>query len=376
MVTAIASMKFTACRQHGLAHACQCAGTARTLVVVMPQATDVAADIFVAAASFGWTLHRELDVLEIPLAARTRIASIGDASAVLQACLGEHFDDLRAMWLPAGKSVAQSMRELVRARPLRELATPAATAPTPIVDILAQRRIDTWFQPVFEHRDGLRLWGYECLMRARDAAGRVLSPLQLLQWAEQENLLPTLDRICRERHIENAATADVPAACRFLINFLPTVIYDPKVCLTTTRKAVERAGIAPSRIVFEVVETAQVADTTYLRHILDEYRAAGFGVALDDVGAGYSGLSLMADLAPDLIKIDRALVNRAAESTMHRSVCAALVAIGHESGKLVLAEGVETAAEWAVMQDLEVDLVQGFRFGKPAPTPALEPLTN
>jgi len=354
------------------AHACSCSGTSRTLVVVTPQVQTLAPELFIAAATFGWTVHRDIDVLEIPLRARSRVATLGDVIAVLQACVGAYFAEMRAIWLAPGKSVAESLRELVRARPLRELNP--TNAASPIVDILEHSRIETWFQPVFLRRDGLALWGYECLMRARDAAGAVISPGQLIEWAERENLLPTLDRICRERHIENAARAGAPAHCMFLINFLPTVIYDPKVCLNSTRKAVERSGLEPQRIIFEVVETHRVTDTTFLRKILDEYRAAGFGVALDDVGGGYSGLTLMGDLSPDLIKIDRALVTRAPDSAMHRTICAALVAIGHDNGKLVLAEGVETAEEWAVMEALDVDLVQGFRFGRPQPEPALEPL--
>jgi EAL domain-containing protein (putative c-di-GMP-specific phosphodiesterase class I) len=353
-------------------HVCDCSGTSRTLVVVTPQVEAIAPELFVAAASFGWTVHRDIDVLEIPLRARSRVASLADVIAVLQACVGEYFTELRAIWLPTGKKVTECLRELVRARPLRDLNP--TDAASPIVDILEHGRIETWFQPVFLRRNGLALWGYECLMRGRDAADTLIQPGQLLEWAEREHLLPTLDRICRERHIENAARAGAPAHCTFLINFLPTVIYDPKVCLTSTRKAVERSGLEPQRIIFEVVETHRVTDTTYLRKILDEYRAAGFGVALDDVGGGYSGLTLMGDLSPDLIKIDRALVTRAPESAMHRTICAALVAIGHDNGKLVLAEGVETAEEWAVMQALDVDLVQGFRFGRPAPEPALESL--
>lgn len=356
------------------AHTCTCGSSSRTLIVVTPQVQEVAPELFIAAASFGWTLHRDIDVLKIPLRARSRIATLADAIAVLQACVGDYFAELRAMWLPAGRSVAESLRELVRARPLRELNP--TNAASPIVDILEQRRIETWFQPVFLRRNGLTLWGYECLMRAHDAAGAIIAPGQLLEWAERENLLPNLDRICRERHIENAALAAAPDHCMFLINFLPTVIYDPKVCLTTTRKAVARTGLEPRRIIFEVVETHRVTDTSFLRQILDVYREAGFGVALDDVGGGYSGLTLLGDLSPDIIKIDRALVSRAADSDMHRSICAALVAIGHDGGKLVLAEGIETAAEWDVMQALDVDLVQGFLFGRPAPQPALEPLAR
>jgi EAL domain-containing protein (putative c-di-GMP-specific phosphodiesterase class I) len=77
-----------------------------------------------------------------------------------------------------------------------------------LVRILDERAIETWFQPVFETEE-LKLWGFECLMRAFDGS-ELLSPTELINHAEKQNLLFTLDRICRERHIENAARFDVP----------------------------------------------------------------------------------------------------------------------------------------------------------------------
>ncbi len=355
-------------------HDCHCRSTSRTLVVVTPGTSTLPETLYVAAASFGWTLHPDLGVLEIPLKPGSRIATLADAIAVLHAALDEGFAGLRALWLAPGRTVRDSLREVVRAAPLSELQHSAGGSA--ISWMLENRKIETWFQPVFRRCNGeLALWGYECLMRGRDPDGAICNPGQMLQWAEAENLLPMLDRVCREVHIHNAAAAGAPADARFLINFLPTVIYDPKVCLATTRRAVEQSGMAPERIIFEVIESHEITDTAYLRRILDEYRAAGFGVALDDVGGGYSGLTLMGDLSPDLIKIDRALVSRAPDSQIHHAICQALIDIGRKSGKLVLAEGIETSAEWDAMQALDVDLVQGFRFGRPAPQPALEALT-
>jgi EAL domain-containing protein (putative c-di-GMP-specific phosphodiesterase class I) len=168
----------------------------------------------------------------------------------------------------------------------------------------------------------------------------------------------------------------VPEQCQFLINFLPTAIYRPDFCLATTVRAARESGIAPERITFEVVESERVVDHDHLRGILAHYRAKGFGVALDDVGSGFSGLSLLADLSPDLIKIDRGLVTKAVESPAHRGICASLVGLGRSNNHLVLAEGVETEAEWAVMEELGVDLLQGYLFGRPSPVPALHSLVE
>ena len=109
---------------------------------------------------------------------------------------------------------------------------------------------------------------------------------------------------------------------------------------------------------------------THLRSILDYYRRLGFRVALDDLGSGYSGLAVLGDLDPDLIKIDRYLISKAVESPMHRSICESLVQLGKtHHGKLVLAEGVETVGEKELLSAMGVDLFQGYLFGRPAPIP-------
>jgi EAL domain-containing protein (putative c-di-GMP-specific phosphodiesterase class I) len=185
-----------------------------------------------------------------------------------------------------------------------------------------------------------------------------------------------LDRVCRETHLVNAGRLNFGAHCRFLINFLPTAIYQPEFCLQTSLAAMRRSGLTPRQVIFEVVETEQVIDTGHLLRILDFYRRNGFGVALDDMGSGYSGLSLLAELQPNLIKIDRQIVSRSVSSTSHRNICASLVRMGHDNGQLVLAEGVETEDEMILMESLGVDLFQGYYFGRPQPHPEFQPMAT
>jgi len=241
---------------------------------------------------------------------------------------------------------------------------------TPLVNIMQSGGIQTFYQPVFQN-DCKSVWGYECLMRGLADDGSLLMPKQLLEWAAQERLIFMLDRICRETHIRNAA-AVLPDDVAILINFLPTAIYEPSFCLKTTIAAAKSAGIAPNRVIFEVVETEKVLDSDHLSSILNEYRKSGFRVALDDVGSGFAGLTMLADLNPDLIKMDRELVQGAVKSEMHRIIVRALVQIAKASGSLILAEGVETEAELALMKSFGVDLFQGFLLGRPAPFPVAE----
>jgi EAL domain-containing protein (putative c-di-GMP-specific phosphodiesterase class I) len=246
---------------------------------------------------------------------------------------------------------------------------------SPLMSMLRERRIETWFQPIFTAQT-LDLWGYECLMRGRDLEGKLVSPGAIIGWAKQEQLVFMLDRVCRETHLLTAGRMNLPTHAKLLINFMPTSIYQPEYCLQTTMAAAKKGNLDPSRIIFEVVESEEVADHSHLTKILDYYRANGYGVALDDLGSGYAGLSLLADLNPDLIKIDRELISKSTTSKIHRSICESLVRIGKETGKLVLAEGVEKVEEMELMRAAGVDLFQGFLFGKPNAVPATMPLVT
>jgi len=286
------------------------------------------------------------------------------------------FRGLMARWLPATEASpccgCSSNEKISACQPVYlKLDDFAPLDATPLVKIMQSGGIRTFFQPVFR-KDCESPWGYECLMRGVADDGSWLMPTQLLEWAAQERLIFMLDRICRETHIRNAA-AMLPDDVAILINFLPTAIYEPSFCLKTTIAAAKSAGIEPNRVIFEVVETEKVDDTNHLASILNEYRKSGFRVALDDVGSGFAGLMMLADLNPDLIKIDRELVQGAAKSEMHRIIVRALVQIAKASGCLILAEGVETEAELTLMKSFGVDLFQGFLLGRPAPLPVSEP---
>jgi EAL domain-containing protein (putative c-di-GMP-specific phosphodiesterase class I) len=353
-----------------MAYECACHSTARRLALIYPEQQAATLELQVAAESLGWAHYRELQTLEVPLGGTAKFCGIAELADFVRGIAPGVYPELRATWLAAG-DLREQLPALVRAGALTKMVPLPSS---PLIGILEERALETWFQPIFT-ADGLALWGYECLMRAHDGNGRLLGPEQLIGWARQEQLLFTLDRLSRELHVEHAAAAPAPADARFFINFLPTVIYDPQVCLASTIDAVRRVGLAPERIVFEVVETELVSDRRLLRRIVDHYRQRGFRVALDDLGAGHSDLVLLGDLAPDLIKIERELIARSVDSSIHRAICRSIADIGRSEKKMVLAEGVQTPQEWAFINGLGVDLVQGFLFGEPAHQPALRPKT-
>jgi EAL domain-containing protein (putative c-di-GMP-specific phosphodiesterase class I) len=343
----------------------------RSLVIVASDVGNRFVELLEVAGSFGWAYDSALDAVRVEFGGGRRLRGISDLANFLRGIFDPaRFAELRALWIGGGESLDSQRDKLAQAEPLAQVV---AVHPSPLLGILNRRAIETWYQPVF-HRVSMQVWGYECLMRSTDKAGRSISPLQLLAWARQENLTFMLDRICRETHLVNAGFALGGRDCRVLLNFLPTAVYQPEFCLQSTVAAANRTGLRPEQIIFQVVETEQMADRDHLQRILDHYRRLGFGVALDDVGSGYSSLAMHRELNPDLIKLDRELLCKAPHSSVHRHICSLAVKLGHDNGKLVLAEGIETAEEHALAEAWGVDLVQGFRYAGPAREMALEPV--
>jgi EAL domain-containing protein (putative c-di-GMP-specific phosphodiesterase class I) len=150
------------------------------------------------------------------------------------------------------------------------------------------------------------------------------------------------------------------------INFMPNAVYEPAACLRATLLAASRYSFPTSSIMFEFTENEEVTDTAHLTNIITEYRKHGFTTAVDDFGAGHAGLGLLVDFQPDLIKIDMKLVRAVDSSPARQAVIAGIVGIANELGIMVLAEGVETEAEFLFLKAGGIRLFQGYWFAKPA----------
>jgi EAL domain-containing protein (putative c-di-GMP-specific phosphodiesterase class I) len=346
--------------------ACACQTNRRQLLLCVPNLNQAYPELIDLSPGESWQLRPELEAIEVTLGPDCSWQTLRELVNFLRSIIDEpRLEEVKASWAHHCGATYEPLPDMTEARPITTMVPLDAS---PLNDLLAQQRLETWYQPVVT-RDTYAIWGYECLMRGRDAAGNLIAPNKIIDWARQEQMIFMLDRLCRETHLHSAGAAALPPDTRLLINFLPTTVYDPQFCLRTTVKAAAEAGIAAERIIFEVVESDKITDYEHLLSILAYYRNAGFSVALDDVGTGYSGLMMLADMNPDLIKIDRALVTRASSSRLHQGICRSLVELAADSGKLSLAEGVETHEQRQLMESLGVDLFQGFLFGKPNPEP-------
>ncbi len=207
--------------------------------------------------------------------------------------------------------------------------------------------------------------GYEALLRAVTPEGAAVMPDVLFPAAAAAaaDWTHLLDRVGRTTALRDAG-GWLPEDQLLFINFVPTSIYRPEVCLRTTEQAAEAAGIRLDQIVFEVTEGHRVHDLDHLQRVFDHYRANSCQVALDDVGAGYSSLNMLVRLEPDIVKIDKDIVQSLPGAT-GRAVVRAIVDITHSYGGRVLAECLETEEQAEAALELGVDLGQGWLLGRP-----------
>lgn len=219
------------------------------------------------------------------------------------------------------------------------------------------------YQPIVSLRpgDGDAVVGYEALLRATGAGGPVF-PDELFAAAAEAGWLHVLDRIGRTSAIRGAA-GWIEDRLLF-VNFVPTTIYRPEVCLRTTEQAAAEAGLRLDQLVFEVTEGEHVADIHHLSDVFAYYRRGGAMVALDDLGAGYSSLNMLVQLQPDVVKLDKDIV-QALPGPLSKAVVAAVVSITHSYGGRVVAECIETTEQADAARELDVDLGQGWYFGRP-----------
>lgn len=203
------------------------------------------------------------------------------------------------------------------------------------------------------------IWGHEALVRGPggESAGSVLSQVN-------EHNRYRFDQACRVKAIKGAAQLGL--AGRLSINFLPNAIYRPEICIRTTLAAARTHAFPIERIVFEATEGEAVDDGVRLAEILREYKRTGFITAIDDFGAGYAGLNLLADFQPDLIKLDMALVRGVESSRPRQAIARGILRICEELRIEVLAEGIETPSERDFFVGEGVTLMQGYLFARPA----------
>lgn len=234
-----------------------------------------------------------------------------------------------------------------------------------IQSIISEKRITTLFQPIFDIENEI-IVGYEALTRGPEGS-ELYTPDLLFQAAEKYNLLSELDLICRANAITKFV--ELKLTGKLFINICLNVMLNKDHPHGETIKLVENSGLSPQQVVIEISEKSPFPSDDILLKALNKYRQFGFDIAIDDLGAGYSGLKQWSYLRPDIVKIDRYFIEQCDQDVMKREFLKILFELGRISNAHIIAEGIETKAEFELLRELGMVYSQGFFLAKPSEIP-------
>lgn len=230
--------------------------------------------------------------------------------------------------------------------------------------VLDQGLVRTVYQPVVEVVER-RVLGYEALSRV--GAGRFENVEMLFRAAEANDALLPLERLCRRKALE-ALPPLGRDQCLFL-NVEPDAIHDPHLVGEDFLSRLDAASLEPGQVVLELTEHSVVRDYAAFRRTLLHFRSLGFRLAMDDVGSGYAGLHAIAEIGPDFIKADMALVRGLHLNPIKRELLATMARFASNVGITLVAEGVESREELDELVGVGVRCAQGYLFAKPSQPP-------
>lgn len=227
--------------------------------------------------------------------------------------------------------------------------------------IIEKREITMLAQPIIElSTNQVNAWEF----LTRGPKGTALeNPLQLFSFARQSNLIYDLELIVLEKAFQMIQS--VGCIEDVFLNFTPITLGNKRFIPALEKLLTCFLDIRPKKIIFEVTEQDSIEGLIFFRENIQQLRQMGFRIAVDDTGAGYSSLHTISELLPDIIKIDRSVIQGIDTNRVKESMVKGLILIAKEIGSTVVAEGIEKREEAAVLMRNQVDMAQGFLYGKP-----------
>lgn len=214
------------------------------------------------------------------------------------------------------------------------------------------------FQPIFDLKSK-SVFSYEALVRGTEQQGAFF----ILAKVNESNRYQ-FDQECRVKAVKLAAELGFDAHLN--INFMPNAVYEPASCIRTTLNAAAKYGFPTEKIIFELLESEDITDREHLVRIVEHYQSCGFGTAIDDFGAGYAGLGLLAEYTPDYLKLDMKLIRDIDKDCKKQIIVAGIVDVANKLEIRTIAEGVETRAEAEFLYSTGIALMQGYYFARPS----------
>ena len=232
-----------------------------------------------------------------------------------------------------------------------------------VAEILQSKSLTALFQPIVDITHVL-VYGHEALIRG-PVATRLHAPLDLFEASHLVGLTPQMEYLSRDIALSQYKASKNPNKLFLNVSPLCLLLKDSDFAFSLSQ--VTRLGLKPSDIVIEITEGSSIDDFDLFRKVVSNYREMGFGIALDDLGEGFSSLRLWSEITPDFIKIDKHFINNIHNDSVKLEFVRAIQKIASESGGLTIAEGVETREQLAVIKDLKINFAQGYLFGRPLP---------
>jgi diguanylate cyclase (GGDEF)-like protein len=231
-----------------------------------------------------------------------------------------------------------------------------------IESALREDRFELHFQPIVEIASG-RTNHLEALLRMRDLKGGIVYPDRFIPVAEKTGQIRSIDRWVLNHALElMGRQTDLKLA----INLAASALQDPSL-LPDLELLLDRFGVLPQRVSFEVTESAAIESLTHAKHLMSGIQRLGCRFALDDFGSGYASYAYLRELPVDQLKVDGAFVRNLAANREDRIFVKAIADMAHSMGKTVTAEYVENRATFEIVAELGVDYAQGFYCGRPEP---------
>ena len=227
---------------------------------------------------------------------------------------------------------------------------------------LAARDFDVHYQPIVA-AEGHATVGVEALLRWNHPTRGVIPPSQFIPIAEQTRLMDQLGEFVLRRALSDATRWP---SCYVAVNLSPTQVRDRKF-VDLVAAVLAESGISPSRLVLEVTEGVLIDNPEAAKSRLDDLRALGLKLALDDFGSGYSSLTYLQRLPFDKLKVDRGFVAALNHSANAGVIIQAIIALGRALNLSIVVEGIETEEQRALVRLAGCDEMQGRLFAGPVP---------
>ncbi|MEK9712368.1 MAG: bifunctional diguanylate cyclase/phosphodiesterase [Thalassolituus sp.] len=232
-------------------------------------------------------------------------------------------------------------------------------------DVIRQEAIYTVLQPIVDLNQQCA-FGYEALTRTK-SDNLLQNPDLLFDTAQSFNRLTELETLCLKTAVSYFSNRESDAL--LFINVCPESLIYYSEHLSDALTFLRHFNMSPANLVLEISERFPIENASELKHTLSLLKHAGFSIAIDDLGSGYSGLKLWSELNPDFIKIDRHFIDQIDQDPVKQAFVNSVVQLCEQLNCEVIAEGIETDAELATLRSMGINLAQGYLLGKPQREP-------